>query len=83
MKAECIRCLLHEMTYDAANIVAAYVEALPEEMKAEPALVQKRLAACKRCECLIGGICRLCGCFVEARAAKKSLKCPMSENIWQ
>ena len=43
---------------------------------------RRRLDCCRRCEQLSQGLCRLCGCFVEARAAGKNAFCPHVPGCW-
>ena len=58
------------------EVIAEYVATLPEETKAEELMYRERLAVCEACPRLMNGTCTLCGCYVEARAAKKALACP-------
>lgn len=58
------------------DMIMAYIEALDEEVKASTQQYEKRLEVCDTCEALANGICRFCGCFVIARAAKKNQYCP-------
>jgi hypothetical protein len=46
----------------------------------EESKVQERLSICASCEYLNGQRCRACGCFVKAKAALASEKCP--KNKW-
>ena len=79
----CRKCLLKDMTDgEYYRTIREYIENLPEERKASPDLREKRLAICKECDNLINGMCRLCGCFVEVRAAKKDGFCAKSREIW-
>jgi len=75
------RCLLKdgEPLYET---VAAYLAALPENMKADEKTVRMRLAICEQCDCLWDGICRKCGCYVQARAAKRDQRCPHERRYW-
>lgn len=57
-----------------------YIAGIDEELKAEPALYEKRLSVCKECELLLEGMCRSCGCYVELRAVMDKNKCP--NNKW-
>ena len=41
-----------------------------------------RLNICKECDLLINGMCKLCGCFVEIRAAVKKNYCPNKNRYW-
>ena len=58
------------------------MEQMPDELRTDEALYQKRLAACAVCEQLHDGVCGLCGCFVELRAAKRLLSCPQGDAAW-
>ncbi|MDR3121620.1 MAG: DUF6171 family protein [Clostridiales bacterium] len=80
---ECRRCLLSELS-DAAYYqnVYDYIGRLSDEIKAAPEVYRRRLAACQTCGELVNGMCRLCGCFVEARAAKRSNRCPKVDPLW-
>ena len=77
------RCLLFEAgQQDMARAVAEYVASLDESIRAGDADYRARLAACEGCEQLMNGTCRLCGCYVETRAAKKGQCCPMVPSRW-
>ncbi len=82
--APCPGCLLREMdgALDLWRVVAEYVAMLPEEQKAGEAAYKNRLATCKECAELHQGMCRLCGCFIEARAAKAGQRCPALSPRW-
>lgn len=41
-----------------------------------------RLNICRTCDDLHSGTCALCGCYVEARAAKKRQGCPKVPEMW-
>ena len=49
----------------------AYIDNLSKEDKVSEAEYQSRLESCRNCENLISGMCRICGCYVEMRAAMK------------
>ena len=66
-----------------ARAVAEYVASLDESIRAGDADYRARLAACEGCEQLMSGTCRLCGCYVETRAAKKGQRCPMVPPRWE
>lgn len=83
METICKRCLLKDMgDQEYYQSVKDYIERLPEEMKAEPSLYQLRLKRCQACTLLVNGMCRLCGCFVEVRAAKAINHCAQSDEVW-
>lgn len=76
------RCLLGESFPEMQRSIAEYVSLLPEEQKAAPEVYAARLAVCRQCEHLRDGTCALCGCYVEARAAKKNMNCPDVPGRW-
>ena len=77
------RCLLRDAgEAEMAAVIAEYVASLDEAVRAEEADYRARLAVCEGCEMLLNGTCRLCGCYVETRAAKKGLGCPMVPPRW-
>ncbi|MBR6028889.1 MAG: hypothetical protein IKP40_07330 [Clostridia bacterium] len=76
------RCLLTGHQPDLARLVAEYVDSLPEEQKAPETVRQARLVRCLQCENLADGTCRLCGCYVEARAARRNQRCPALPPLW-
>ena len=80
---ECRRCLLSEMSdKQYYETVHDYVASLPEDIKTASDEYGRRIEICRACDDLINGMCRFCGCFVEARAAKKSNRCPKDDRIW-
>lgn len=76
------RCLLAESWPALADTVAAYVAALPEAARAPETEYRARLNKCAACDRLRDGTCALCGCYVEARAAKRDQRCPDSPPAW-
>lgn len=77
------RCLLKEAgEAEMAHVIAEYVAGLDESVRAADADYRARLAVCEDCDQLLSGTCRLCGCYVETRAAKKGLQCPMVPPRW-
>lgn len=76
-------CLLKDLPdTDMFHSIYEYIKSLPKEMRATPDIQQQRLDVCIKCENLINGLCALCGCFVEIRAAKAELHCPQGSDIW-
>ena len=82
MLSKCKRCLLREMQGDVFAEVSDLLAAMPAEEKAADALYEARLALCKACDHLVGGICTKCGCFVELRAARAAMRCPDAARKW-
>ena len=79
----CKKCLLREMQEgEYFKNMYEYIAQLDPDIKADTALYEERLAACKACEHLMNGMCRVCGCFVEMRAAVKKNYCPGVEKAW-
>lgn len=83
MENVCKRCLLKDMSdTDYFRTIYEYIENLPAEQKAGDALYAKRLQKCRECDHLTNGMCALCGCFVEVRAAKKRMHCAKNASVW-
>lgn len=83
MDVRCKKCLLREMPdEDMYKRVQRSIDAIPKELRCSQPEYDERLALCKKCEKLISGICRVCGCFVEFRAAKRNEKCPFVPSYW-
>ena len=79
----CKRCLLRDMEGEALyETMRAYVDNLPPEQKADAETLEARLQKCRNCDHLTNGMCALCGCFVEVRAAKRLMHCAKSSEIW-
>lgn len=77
------RCLLMDSgQQDMARLVADYIATLPEESRVPEDVYKARLALCQGCEALHSGTCACCGCYVEARAAKRGLACPDAPPRW-
>ena len=76
------RCLLKDSEPDLARVVGEYVDSLPDTARAPAPEQERRLAVCLTCAHLIDGTCALCGCYVEARAAKQSQRCPDVPDRW-
>ena len=82
MKKPC-RCLLFEAgQQDMARTVAESVAGLDESIRTPEEVHRARLTFCQDCPELMNGTCRLCGCYVETRAAKRAQQCPMVPPRW-
>lgn len=80
----CRRCLLKDMSDDEYfGSIRAFVDQILPDMRTPEATFEARLAACAACPSLLGGMCRLCGCFVEVRAAKRINRCPHPAPRWE
>ena len=78
------RCLLRDTDWEGQmfQTIQEYIQALPDDLRADSETYIKRLNCCKACVHLRNGTCALCGCFVEARAAKQPLHCPDIPDRW-
>lgn len=77
MSVICRRCLLADMEGDELyRSVQERIALLDESARADGEVCKARLEVCKGCDDLTNGMCALCGCFVELRAAKKDMRCP-------
>lgn len=75
--------LKHLYSKDFEAEIRQYIDSLSQDIKADDETIKARLSACSSCEDCKNGMCRYCGCFVAARAAKKQLSCPKpSEPRW-
>ena len=84
MKVFCKRCLLRDMDEEETlRSVNRLVEDLLEEDRVSEEVYTERLASCEGCEQLFRGMCRLCGCYVELRAALRVRRCPMVPPRWE
>lgn len=63
------------------NEIMAYVSTLDKTDLVDDKLLEYRLSRCKKCDFLISGMCRKCGCYVEVRARLKKENCPNFDNI--
>lgn len=84
MENICKKCLLLEAGEKAAyNNVKDYISTLDDSEKADDKIYVKRLALCKKCDCLLAGMCLKCGCYVEIRCAILHKTCPNADNrMW-
>ena len=79
----CKRCLIYEEAeqYKEYNITS-YVQQIPFDVRAEEAQYKHRLGICRDCNKQFQGMCRLCGCFIEVRAAVRIRICPDTPARW-
>ena len=81
-ETRCRRCLLREaFPADYEKYIASLLITIPPQQKADPALYETRLAACRSCDQLNNGTCMGCGCLVELRAAYRRETCPFRKWI--
>ena len=79
----CRKCLLSDIDEEAFFInIKQYINSIPAKQKASASEYERRLKICKNCDHLINGMCTLCGCYVEVRAAKLVQHCVESADKW-
>lgn len=82
-KRICKKCLLKDMPEgEYFKNMYEYIAGIDPDLKADDTLYEKRLNTCRECDKLLNGMCRICGCFVEMRAAMKKNYCPAPEKYW-
>lgn len=79
----CRKCLLYtESREEFFQRLEAYIANLDEDDRAGQETYEARLAQCAHCPNLTDGMCVLCGCYVELRAALKVRRCPDVVRRW-
>jgi len=79
----CKKCLVKDMPdVEYFKNLYQYIENIDVDLKVDDDTYEERLAICQQCENLLNGMCRICGCFVELRAAMKKKNCPSIEKKW-
>lgn len=80
----CRRCLLQDMAdeNDYYASVVRYRAAMPRRVRTPDAEYAARLEHCRTCPSLNAGTCMQCGCYVEMRAARTDMHCPLDKAPW-
>ena len=79
----CRKCLLDQVFEEEEyKNLQDYIESLDKHIKTDECDYKKRLNTCKQCDNLINGMCKICGCFVEMRAAVNKNYCTSIEKYW-
>lgn len=80
----CRKCLLREEDEEEYfQNLKQYIANLDDTVRVEQEVYEERLRICSSCENLLRGMCRLCGCYVELRAALRVRKCPGIPCRWE
>lgn len=84
----CRKCFLHEMELqgglkESYRNMLERIEMMDPDLRCTGEAYEARLSQCKRCVYLAEGMCRLCGCFAEARASVKTNACPDTPRRWE
>jgi hypothetical protein len=76
--------LLEEIADERAfyAIIEERIRLLPDGERADAAEYARRLTLCRTCGELNRGTCAQCGCYVEIRAAKRVMRCPLVNPKW-
>ncbi len=74
----CRKCLDTELPEgELIKYLDNYVSSLSEEIRVSMETYEARLSHCAECKHRLEATCTLCGCYCQARAAKKALRCPI------
>ena len=84
----CRKCFLRDMELrgglaESYKAMLERLEMMDPELRCTGDSYEARLAECKKCEYLMEGMCALCGCFAESRAAVKANSCPAEPRRWE
>ena len=76
-KVLCRKCIEEDVSAEElAAYLDGYVNSLAEDIRTSPEEYEKRLKICEMCDKRIALTCTLCGCYIQARAAKRKMECP-------
>lgn len=79
----CKKCLVRDFdTGELFRTMQEYIARIEEDIKTPDAEYEKRLEICSGCDSLRNGMCGVCGCYVEMRAAIKNNYCPAIRKKW-
>ena len=74
----CRRCLPDEIPEsELLAYLDGFAASLPDDVRVPEKTYARRLELCEACCHRILYTCTLCGCYIQARAAKKHMKCPI------
>ena len=87
LKGRCLSTLGSDMVDSIApsthlQTIREQLAALPPEALCADDARAARLSACAACDHLRDGLCALCGCYVEYRAALLNRRCPDIPGRW-
>lgn len=79
----CKKCLMSDLSEDDFfHNQQMYIKQIDPHIKTDDIEYERRLSICKECDHLLYGMCRVCGCFVEMRAAISKNYCPGIDKNW-
>ena len=79
----CKKCLIRD--FDEGELfrtMQEYIARIDEDIKTSKEEYEKRLGICTECDSLMNGMCGVCGCYVEMRAAVNTNYCPAVHKKW-
>lgn len=77
----CRKCLNDEIPEgELIRYLDNYVQSLSETLRVSGKVYEERLSHCAECVHRLEATCTLCGCYCQARAAKKGLRCPIPSS---
>ena len=76
MSRICKKCLIGQQAEDYLQMIEKAKAAVSPRDRAEEAVYDRRIGICEECDKLSGPTCLACGCYVELRAIRKSVRCP-------
>lgn len=81
MISYCRKCI-HYDNERYFNRLQIYIENIDVSDRVSEDTYKQRLDICCKCANIMNGMCRLCGCFVELRAAMFVQFCPDNPAKW-
>jgi|BioPla2DNA2_1021312.scaffolds.fasta_scaffold01399_6 hypothetical protein len=83
MDSNCRTCMFSKIEKEQLQKnIEEYIDCLSPEERTGERLYKERLELCLECSNFFNGLCRICGCFVSARAAKIRSYCPGIPKRW-
>ena len=82
MDITCKRCLLDQTDQELYLTIHHHITTLDESVRCDGQEYIYRIEECRSCHYLVNGMCSLCGCFVEMRAAVKKNRCADTPEKW-
>lgn len=77
----CRKCLNEQLPEgELIDYLDSYVQSLPDDVRTDEETYHYRLSMCADCSNRYEATCRLCGCYCQARAAKKLQRCPIPDH---
>ena len=79
----CKKCLIRDFHEgDLFRTIQEYIARIDGELRTPQEEYEERLRICTECDSLMNGMCGVCGCYVELRAAVQKHYCPAVQKKW-